>query len=203
MRVRIISFYAILALLIYALIEVPSWLVWKYYVSKLDLASVYVVMQQGGDINIAHKQQYLSNPYSLYWNNPEFENEYGKQFDSHGYRSPEYSPTPGTFKIMAMGGSTTSAHPYVANRDLIWTSLLHQKLSDQGIQNHVFNAGLSNGTSAELMVHYLMTGQEMKPDLLILHVGGNDIVPLFWDTYKTDYSHVRRSLNGVFVIHSL
>jgi lysophospholipase L1-like esterase len=178
------------------LLELPSWCVWEFYVSKKESPGVIAVFKVlEGDAAIK-RRPLMSHPYSLYWNTPEFADEWGQQFDSYGYRSPEFDPNQHVYKILAMGGSTTVSYPFVKDRAKIWTTRLHHKIAAAGIPNHVFNAGLKNGTSAELLAHYFLRAQHLHPDLLILHVGGNDRWLLMADNYKTDYSHARASLAG-------
>jgi hypothetical protein len=56
-----------------------------------------------------------------------------------------------------------------------------------------FNAGLPYGTSAKLMIQYLQVGKFKNPHLVIFHEGGNDVAPLLFPNYRTDYAHFRKS----------
>ena len=141
----------------------------------------------------------IPNPYSLYWNNPEYQDEeYGKIYNSLGYRSNELESL-GTepIRILALGGSTTNVYPFVKDNSKIWTYLVEEKLNS--ISNstyHVMNAGLPYGTTAELLSHYIFKGKYTNPKYVIYHGGGNDMMPLFFPNYRTDYSHVRWSQAG-------
>jgi hypothetical protein len=125
--------------------------------------------------------------------------DYGHPFNSLGHRSRELNDIPkNAFKILVLGGSTTNMWPYVKNNNKIWTKLLEDKLSEKYSMNiDVINAGLPYGTSAELMVHFLMVEKYLKPNLVIYHDSGNDIMPLMFPDYKTDYSYVRWSASGL------
>jgi lysophospholipase L1-like esterase len=144
----------------------------------------------------------LPNPYSLYWNNPEYTHkEYGKIYNSLGYRSIELNEiNKSTTRILALGGSTTNVFPYVKDNRKIWTYLVEKKLNrDAPYKYHIMNAGLPYGTTAELLSHYIFKGKYTNPDYVIYHGGGNDMMPLFFPGYKTDYSHVRWSEAGAYM----
>ncbi len=51
-------------------------------------------------------------------------------------------------------------------------------------------------TSAELLAGYVFRHRFLKPDIVILHVGGNDIAPLFHERYNPEYTHFRAQGNG-------
>ena len=141
----------------------------------------------------------IPNPYSLYWNNPEYQDEeYGKMYNSLGYRSNELeSLGTETIRILALGGSTTNVYPFVKDNSKIWTYLVEEKLNiSSNSTYHVMNAGLPYGTTAELLSHYIFKGKYTRPKYVIYHGGGNDRMPLFFPNYKTDYSHVRWSQAG-------
>jgi hypothetical protein len=55
----------------------------------------------------------------------------------------------------------------------------------------VINAGLPGGTSAEEMVAYMLRDRHLKPDIVIIHNGGNDSEPLFYSNYRPDYAYFR------------
>tara|TARA_Y100000589_G_C27174075_1_gene637977 strand:- start:131 stop:1297 length:1167 start_codon:yes stop_codon:yes gene_type:complete len=145
-------------------------------------------------------QKQVSNPYILYRNNPNYindENPKKKDYDSNGYRNPQYSPNSKCFKILALGGSTTNEDPYVT-RNQSWTIQLNKLLngnSEKGKCYEVYNAGLSWGTSAELLTEFLFKGLYLNPKLVIIHTGGNDGIALWQEEYTTDYSHIRSKGN--------
>tara|TARA_B100000768_G_C11281133_1_gene378670 strand:+ start:2122 stop:3222 length:1101 start_codon:yes stop_codon:yes gene_type:complete len=144
----------------------------------------------------------VPNPYSLYWNNPNFlDADFGKQYDKYGYRSDEADiSNKDLVKILVLGGSTTNMWPYIKDKNKIWTSLLEQKLEQYLNKNIVIiNAGLPYGTSAEALAHYSMNAKYLKPNITIYHGGGNDTMPLLFPNYKTDYSHVRWSTTGLML----
>ena len=177
-----------------AAMELGSYEIWSGYLKTQVSNGVFRVNTILGQDT---SQTLVSNPYSLYWNNPAFTDEYGRQYDDGGYRSPPYQPRDNELRILALGGSTTNVYPYIKDRSKIWTSLLAESLSKSlNRPVHVFNAGLPYGTSAELMIHFLLKGKYLKPHVVIFHEGGNDVAPLLFPGYQTDYSHFRQSSNG-------
>jgi hypothetical protein len=144
----------------------------------------------------------IPHPYLLYTARPGYE-EFGyKQINSLGYRGHEFSvkKTPGTFRILCLGGSTTISMPYIQNPDLTWPSLLEAGLNEHYPQRRfeVVNAGLAYATSAELLAGYMFRHRYLQPDLVIIHEGGNDADPLMFENYNPEYSHFRSS--GVRVL---
>ncbi|MEX0287395.1 MAG: SGNH/GDSL hydrolase family protein [Paracoccaceae bacterium] len=174
-----------------ALLELGCWAIWNFATSERHPGAAAIRQALSGEVN--RFNTILSHPYSLYWNNPDFEDaEFGPQYNALGHRSGPVPEDDDSFVVLALGGSTTNAYPYVRDRNLIWTALLEDHL--EGYLNRevtVLNAGLPYGTTAELMVHFLMTGKYLNPDLVIYHGGGNDGMPLMFPGYRTDYSHVR------------
>jgi len=196
---KIITFTLILLINI-ILLELISFAFWSLKISKINDSGVWFVRKALNDSKINSEQYIISHPYSLYWNNPNYINEYGNQYNSKGYRSEEISNErlKQSKIILVYGGSTTNSYPYVKNRKKIWTSLLQQKLRNHFNRNNIFvvNAGLSGATSAEIMVNYFMNGKYLDPKLVILHTGANDVSPLMWAgryEYKSDYSNIRSS----------
>ena len=141
-------------------------------------------------------QKLVPNPYTLYRNNPNHLSTFEpriKEYDSNGYRNPEYKKDSKCFKILAIGGSTTNQYPNLKRVDT-WTMKLRDMLNNKADKDRcfdVYNAGLSAATSAELLTDFLFNGIHLNPDLLIIHTGGNDAQALWQKDYKTDYSNFR------------
>jgi lysophospholipase L1-like esterase len=185
-------------LLTLGLFELGSYGILKYFDKMgINKAGLTFLSTQLG--NSAIKTTIIPNPYSLYWNNPEYtDTDYGKIYNSLGYRSIEESEiNVNSKRIFALGGSTTNVYPYVKDNSKIWTYLVETTLNENKPFNyHVINAGLPYGTTAELLSHYIFKGKYTNPDYVIYHGGGNDMMPLFFQNYQTDYSHVRWSEAG-------
>jgi len=133
----------------------------------------------------------IPHPYLLYANRPGFSGMGFLQTDAAGYRivpQPARAPTERPQKILALGGSTTFSYPYVADPANAWPAQL-QKILGPGVE--VINAGLSSATSAELLASYIFRHRYLKPDIVIIDVGGNDVMAMMFDNYRADYSHFR------------
>lgn len=139
------------------------------------------------------------HPYLLYQNTPNFRADGYLQHNSLGYRNKEFVPE--TFKssvrILAVGGSTTHMYPYVKNPDDTWVSQLEVMLKEKiNPKTVTINAGLPYATTAELLSSYVFRHKYLKPDILIIHTGGNDIAPLLFDNYNPEYTHFRAQGSG-------
>lgn len=129
------------------------------------------------------------HPYLLWENTPNAVSEGFRQFNSTGYRNPrDFGPKqPGVIRILALGGSTTYGCG-VPDPNHAWPMQLERMLPNA----EVINGGLQFGTSAELLLHYLYRDRYLEPDVVILHVGLNDAVPMLYDNYRPDYSTWRK-----------
>lgn len=133
----------------------------------------------------------LPHPYLLYVNRPNFSANGFLQHDGSGYRivpQPERPPGLKPKKVLVLGGSTTYSYPYILNPAYAWPSVLQQLLGP-GFQ--VINAGLSSATTAELLAGYIFRHRYLKPDIVIVHEGGNDVMAMMHPHYNPEYSHLR------------
>ena len=192
---RVLVFSLPIMIFLFA-IEVGSYFLWDFMSDKRH-GGVFVVKSIIGEPSLNNTQTIISHPYSLYWNNPAYSDEFGRQYDENGYRSLPYIKQEKELRILVLGGSTTNSYPFVKDPQKIWTAQL-QKILEEKFRRpvHVFNAGLPSGTSAELMVHYLQVGKFKNPHLVVFHEGGNDVLPLLFPNYRTDYAHFRKPAVG-------
>jgi lysophospholipase L1-like esterase len=139
------------------------------------------------------------HPYLLWENTPEYRSAKGiRQTNNLGYRNKEdfdFVKGEGVLRILALGGSTTWGWLLDSPEDA-WPAQLQDLLNERlTARSHtrveVINGGLNYGTTAELLLHYLFRDRNLKPDIVILHVGGNDAAPLLFDDYQPDYSTFR------------
>ncbi|MET0517028.1 MAG: GDSL-type esterase/lipase family protein [Nitrospiraceae bacterium] len=140
------------------------------------------------------------HPYLLYDNFPNMQADGFRQTNSLGYRNEEFplEKPAGTIRILCLGGSTTYMWPYMKNPKDTWVARLEVKLqaiSSKRVQ--VINAGLNYGTSAEALAGYVFRHRFLRPDLIVYHGGGNDVLPLIFDGYSPEYTHFRGHGNGV------
>lgn len=102
-----------------------------------------------------------------------------------GFRSPPISnSSKNRYRIVAVGGSTTYGVSVVdANT---WPALLQKELGE-GVE--VINAGIPAASTVE-HIHLLATIiPELKPDLILLHIGLNDVRNMHVRGLAPDYSN--------------
>lgn len=140
---------------------------------------------------------YYAHPYSAYGLKPGYRsyNEGGEYINALGFRGEEIDKEKpeGTFRIVAMGGSTTFAvylkpdesYPYFLQREL------RQRLGTDRIE--VVNAGLTGSTSAESLHRLFYQILPVDPDMVVIYHGYNDLLPRVFNDWQDDYYHFRRS----------
>lgn len=146
------------------------------------------------------KSKIEPHPYLLYQTTKYFSGKGFSQHNSLRYRNEEFDfeKDSSVTRILALGGSTTYMFPYVPNPKDTWVSQLESRLNEpKKGKFQVINAGLSYATTAELLASYVFRHQFLKPDILIIHTGGNDITPLFYENYNSEYTHFRASGSGL------
>jgi lysophospholipase L1-like esterase len=124
--------------------------------------------------------------------------------NADGFRGDPVTLTaePGTFRIFAIGGSTTLgvANPYQESYPFLLESLLRQR--HPGVRIEVQNAGSAWYTSAHDLVAYEVKVRRFKPNLVIFFEAINDLARSFsppwlaFGDFKPDYSHYLGPLIG-------
>ncbi len=101
------------------------------------------------------------------------------EHDALGYRGGAVQiPKPaGTFRIVALGGSTTYGTSVTAAES--YPAQLQQVLRDDyGYANvEVVNAGVAGYTTFQTFVNLAYRVTELQPDLVIIYHAGNDVLP--------------------------
>jgi lysophospholipase L1-like esterase len=98
--------------------------------------------------------------------------------NSLGFRGDEIAvpKPPGTFRIFAIGESTTFGWERQSHRDA-WPALLEAKLRaaypDRAIE--VVNAGYPSATSVEQRINFMLRISKLEPDAILIYHGNNDI----------------------------
>jgi len=97
--------------------------------------------------------------------------------NSLGFRGPYFKKNkpPDTFRIVAMGGSTTAG---MYENELTYPRLLERMLNQPSTGKRkieVINAGVWGYTSCQVMKRYKKDIVDLKPDLILLMSGWNDI----------------------------
>lgn len=126
----------------------------------------------------------------------------GPKSNSLGFLGDDEWPrsrTPGVPRIVCVGGSTTESgnasglpgsYPYLLELELE---------ARTGRDFEAFNAGISGWTTAEMLVSWFLTLQDLAPDVLVLHEAVNDLEPRFRTGFEPDYSHWRRPIQTIRV----
>lgn len=149
----------------------------------------------------AAPRQFIPLPALTYGPGPSFARGGVQEHNALGFRGDlvPLARTPGRRRILCLGGSTTygiSVRPEESYPAQL-RAQLEADLPAGWAGVEVINAGLPLGTSAEVLTHYLLKYAYFEPDLVVLHVGGNDAQPAFPEYephYQPDYSHWRRPL---------
>jgi len=138
---------------------------------------------------------FVQHPYLFYAYRPGYSAFGFTQFNANGYRGREIprAKDPGALRILAVGGSTTVGFPYVPNPEDAWPAQVERLLAERtGARVEVINAGLHAATSAEHLAHYVFRDRYFKPDIVVLHVGGNDGLGLHFPGYDPEYTNFIR-----------
>ncbi len=144
------------------------------------------------------------HPYLTYENTPNYYKDGIRQHNNMGYRNRDdiiLSNNSSTIQILVLGGSTTYGTGVDKPEDT-WPAQL-QKLLNKWLMNKSFtykveiiNGGIPWATSAELLNHYIFRDRYLRPDIVMLHTGGNDCTPLMHNNYNPEYTHWRYIRSG-------
>ncbi|MFT5189985.1 MAG: lysophospholipase L1-like esterase [Verrucomicrobiales bacterium] len=130
------------------------------------------------------------HPYLGYTNTPSYQRD-AVHHNSLGWRGPETTldKPEGTFRILAMGGSTTYTEAVADDAKTFPAQLQRILHEEHGLtQIEVINAGIPGYNSWESLINLCVRGLEMGPDLVIIHHGANDVHSRFVrpGTYRAD-----------------
>lgn len=109
-------------------------------------------------------------------------------FSPLGYRSADRprAKSPGTFRILCSGGSTT--FDLLAPDDAhTWPVQLERSLREPGRSVEVWNAGFPGWTSAENLISLAIRDVDLHPDVAILLQGFNDLQPASHEPFDPQY----------------
>jgi len=131
--------------------------------------------------------QFMGHPYLPYVLAP---NVYGH--NALGFRGKPFEPEKpkGLIRIVCMGSSSTYG-VYVSSDDA-YPSQLEKLLRQEGIQVEVINAGVPGWVSTENLLYLQLCILPLKPDIVVVYEGRNEVFPQAFNGYKPDYSHYRR-----------
>jgi lysophospholipase L1-like esterase len=146
---------------------------WLNYLATPEQYDRFVLFTNISPKNFA----WTSHPYLTYYPTP----HYQKGLTSHnslGYRSDEFSleKPSGVFRIVALGGSSTY-DVRIEDNEKTFTAQLEKELKEKygyaGVQ--VINAGVPGYNSWEMLINLEFRVIELKPDLVIIYEGTNDV----------------------------
>ncbi len=147
---------------------------------------------------------YLEHQYLDYCLNPEVAYCGTKQFNERFKirRGQEIRPRPQVkWRAIILGGSTTFGEGIPKEQDT-WPYELELRVRKQfGDNCDVINCGVGGYTIVENIIHYMVLLRDLKPDLVILYTGINDVHARLFGKIVTDYSNYRvpwRSEAGPF-----
>ena len=127
----------------------------------------------------------------------------GQTTNQHGFRGREFEipKPPGTFRILALGGSAVW-NPSVKGTEQTWAAKLEDKLNAHvkadglPVKFEVVNGGVPGYTSAESLLNFIFRGQQVEPDAVVVYQGYNDYKPNRWPGFRPDYAHWRNKDHG-------
>jgi len=148
--------------------------------------------------------KYLSQPYLGYIPYPGYSKIGTQEHNKDGYRGKLIPLVKtGKFRIICMGGSTTYGmsvplfeQSYPAQLDSLLNNYFasNARFTEKYTGVEVLNAGVEAGASTEELTQYILKYRYYKPDLVILHTGGNDALISPEDAnFQPDYTHYRRN----------
>ncbi|MDD3876383.1 MAG: SGNH/GDSL hydrolase family protein [Bacteroidales bacterium] len=190
-----ILMYLILVLIIIIPIELASYLYIKYKRPEI----IKLVDYFKSDKPIIEYQLCISQAYLNYIPTPGEVEHNIVQHNEHGYRGvlvPRKRDNADSFRILFLGGSTTYgwgvADPLKTYPEFTG-KYLRENLPGKKIE--IINAGVPWGTSAEILIHYLLKFRYYNADLVVINEGGNDAQAITKPTYQPDYSNWRKTLS--------
>jgi len=141
-----------------------------------------------------HPPKITPSPYTLFQLTSNYKGNY--RTNSLGYRGDEFTLVKDKdyLRILTLGGSTT----YGATVDDInetWPLQVQKLLNNYGYRNiQVINGGVESAASPEILSSWIYKHRKLKPDIVILNMGINDIWPiLLTRDFSDDYSSFRMS----------
>ena len=163
------------------------------YAAEVALSSSFLKYDE-----ISDRPRFIPHPYMLYQLTPNYSGHF--KTNSLGYRNEEFTllKTDKRVRMLVLGGSTT----YGAGVDDLkktWPAKLGESLKNNCMQEYeVINGGVDSASSAEILNGWIYKYRNIKPDIVVLNLGINDIWPiLLTKDYSTDYSYFRKSQSYV------
>ena len=188
---RITLFAVATALLAFVLLEILSAMLYHALASPDEKAFVEKLREGRRGVLAPH-------PYALFMPAPDF-SAYGfQQHNSLGFRGPELREPKSCPRVVCLGGSTTYGW-MEKDPSKTFPAMMERFLSRPGREVEVVNAGVPMASSAEILATLQFRVLPIKPDMVFLHLGLNDVFAELMPGYKPDYTHDRQawSENGL------
>jgi lysophospholipase L1-like esterase len=120
----------------------------------------------------------------------------GLHHNTLGYRGREVSrdKPPDVIRILCLGGSST--YGVTASSDTTtWPARLQRYLGEalSSRSFEVVNGGVPGYTSFESMIDLAIRGVELRPDIVIIYHGFNDLRAATWPDVQPDNTHFRKA----------
>jgi lysophospholipase L1-like esterase len=135
------------------------------------------------------------HPYIGYTLSPRFDRPL-LHHNSLGFRGPEIARVkkPGTMRLICLGDSSTYGFS-ISRDERTWPMRLQMYLNRVGSPTpfEVINAGAPGYSSFESLAMLEFRGLELRPDIVVVYLGFNDLRASTWPEVQPDNSHFRRS----------
>lgn len=180
--------------------EVGSRILWQVLDKKRGLRLTHQIRRDWlTDLPECRMSSLVPVPYGLYWNRSRHVDAEGRhQTNSLGYRQGAEEtivPKPEeTFRILVLGSSTTFSDAGAPLPSDAWPAKLKSHLPGPppGFDRvEVLNAGLNYALSTELLMHLMLVGLHVEPDMVVWEGPGNDWLPAAVGDTSPDYRGTR------------
>lgn len=185
--------FIISALLAFVIVEV--WISATVFNTNSNQGKVFCALR--AKMRNKNRTEFIEQPYLGYSNHPTPIN-YDSTFEVNNLGLKRLGKTTvekpdSTYRILFLGGpSTWGANN---NIELTFSGIIEKSLNQNNVRilssrykkYECLNAGLLGATSAELLIHYLLKYQYLKPDLIVIHTGFNDAFAYLCRTYGVQY----------------
>jgi len=195
------------------LIEAASWSLVRHQISRMNLPEIRMFawltnapiaidnegLTRDGMIGTGTKNTYSPHPFLNYALNPASKYMGISQFNSRYLirrTEPIRERSKVAWRALVLGGSTTFNEGIRREEDT-WVYRLEQLLRERfGSDYDVINGGVGGYSILDNLLHYTILLRELKPDLVILFTGINDVTPRLIGKTVFDYSNSRTPWNG-------
>ncbi len=201
---RKLAFTGILVIFIITLLEITGQVMISrtYGYSKMRMFLL-------GKSDTDNLPRLTAHPYLNYICTPNYSQAGYQWHNKYGYRGdtvPFFRDST-AYRILFLGGSTTYSYfiertentfPEQVAKLMMLDTAWHHFSSGKYKTAEVINGGLPAGTSLELLTHYLFKYKYFRPDLVVIHTGGNDSFSYYeGGPYQPDYSHWRLPFDDI------